>query len=64
MEMDMVTVTEVARRLRVSKQTALRVLREDGVPLYRVGVRKLAVRLTDLLRWLEQRQIQNQNQEG
>lgn len=60
---EMISIAKVAKAISLTPRTILRMLRRDGVPIYRVGLRKLAVRKVDVLNWLERRRIQDQNQE-
>lgn len=49
----LLTLTEVARLLRVSKRTVYALVRSGRLPSIRVGVRGVRVLETDLARYLE-----------
>jgi excisionase family DNA binding protein len=51
----MLTIAEVADRLRVSRSAVRDYYRRDGLPIVRLSHRTLRVREEDLDRWLESR---------
>lgn len=56
----MISIAKVAEMIALHKRTALEMLRESKVPVYRVGRRKLAVHEEDVFNWLKQRQVKEE----
>lgn len=53
--MELLTISEVARRLKISRDRAPEWLRQRRIPLLRLSPRRIRVRETDLQAWLDQK---------
>lgn len=54
------TITQVADYLRISPRTVKQLIRKEGLPVIRLGVRSTRVNFQQLEKWLEQ-QSNNKN---